>query len=193
MESNIYEKSENGYILRERNAETVVIFVIILILGLIYPFEAFVVRSEDALQDWEILAMTGIFLVCVVMAMLYLCAECHSIALDEKGVCVHRPFARAMCIAWEDVRDWGIVHLATPKGFCHYFYFSKVSLRPTKDGKNKKIPPFCRKTAYIRVETKDYPLLQRTGVISFSRGQLVRCTKRFPPMFVSGLSEPTFY
>ena len=191
MENTIYQKNEQGYILRQRNTAVAVVVVCIIGLGLIFPFDALAKWVADEPQTLNVGVVVGLFLACVAVAIAVLRTEWGHMVIDEKGIYFHRPLARTKFIAWEDVRDWGIAHKRTRYSWVYDLYFSTVSLKPTRHGRNKKIPMTYKKAIYIRVEANDLPSLRRTGAISFCRQRLRednKSAKNFIPMFISDLA-----
>ena len=63
MENNIYEKTENGYVLRQRNASIAVAVAIMIFLGLILPWGALVQWVEGKSQTLNGWVIAGISLV----------------------------------------------------------------------------------------------------------------------------------
>lgn len=191
MENTIYEKTEQGYILRQRNTAVAVVVVCIIGLGLIFPLDALAKWAADEPQTLNAGVVVGLFLACVAVAIAVLRTEWGHMVIDEKGIYFHKPLARTKFIAWEDVRDWGIAHKRTRYSWVYDLYFSTVSLKPTRHGRNKKIPMTYKKAIYIRVEANDLPSLRRTGAISFCRQRLRednKSAKNFIPMFISDLA-----
>jgi len=187
MQNAIHEKTEEGYILRQRTASAIVVVVCIICFGLILLFE--VLSKWTAEESSNIWIVAGLFLACLAIAIAVLRAECGYMVVTDKGIYFHRPLARAKFIAWEDVRDWGIAHQRTRYCKVYNLYFSTKVLMPARAGKNKKIPITHKETIYIAIEVNDLSSLQRTGVISFCRQQLREDNKMFVPMFISDLAE----
>ncbi len=196
MQNTIYEKTENGYILRQRTSSAIVVVVCVICLGLILPFEALGKWAADEPQTLNSWVIVGVFLAWVAIAIAVLRTECGHMVVTEKGVYFHRPLARTKFIAWEDVRDWGIAHQRTRYSWVYDLYFSTEDLMPTRRGKNKKIPKTYKKAIYISVEINDLPSLQRTGAISFCRQHLRGDNKtgeKFVSMFISDLAEDCIF
>ncbi len=192
MENTIYEKTEKGYILRQRTSSAIIVVVCIICFGLILLFKALSKWVADEPQALNIGVEAGLFLVCVSVAIAVLRTECGHMIVAEKGVYFHRPLARTKFIAWEDVRDWGIAHQRTHYNSVYDLYFSTEILKPTRYGKNKRIPITYKKVIYIIVEIHDLSLLQHTRVIPFCRQHLRgdnKSEKKFVPMFTSDLAE----
>lgn len=186
MESDIYEKTESGYSLRQRNAEMMVAVVIVCFVG--FGWLLSFGWGKDDLRTSSFWIIAGIFLVYVVASIAVLCNECRRIVINQEGVWLHRPLAKTKFIAWKDVQDWGIVHKWRWRGFDYALYFSTVSLKPTRREKNKTLPLTCKKTVYIRVKIEDISSLERTKVLSFCRyhmGWNNTAVKKYVPMFTS--------
>ena len=172
METNIYEKNENGYVLRQRNASIAVVVAVIILLGLFFPFFTLAQWLENPPLSLSVLGAAGIFLACVVLALTILRSEWRYLAIDEKGIYFHRPLASPRLILWEDVRDWGLAYQTTRHGWVHYLYFSTERLKAARHGRNKKMPLTYRKAVYISVEQEDLSALRRSGTLSFCRRHL---------------------
>lgn len=191
MENNIYEKTENGYVLRQRNASTAVAVVVIIFMGLIFPFDALARWAEGKPQTVNGWVIAGIFLACVAVAMAFLRSEWRHMVIDEKGIYFHRPLAKTKFIAWNEVKDWGIAYQMTRHGWVHYLYFSTEPLKSERHGRNKKMPMTYRKAVYISVEQEDLSALRRSGALTFCRRHLGwdnRSAKNFVAMFTSDLA-----
>lgn len=191
METNIYEKNENGYVLRQRNAAIAVVMVMMIFLGLILPLGALVHWGEGepkTLNGWVI---GGISLACLTVAVAILRSEWRYLVIDEKGISFHRPLASPKVIPWEDVRDWGLAYQTTRHGWVHYLYFSTERLKAARHGRNKKMPLTYGETVYISVEPEDLSALRRSGALTFCRRHLGwdnRAAKNFVAMFTSDLA-----
>ncbi len=191
--STIYEKNEKGYILRQRTASATVVIVCVIGFGLILTLEVlakWVADKPHPLNVWWI--VVGVFLACVAVVTAVLRTECGHIVVAEEGIYFRRPLARTKFIAWENVLDWGVAHQRTRYSSVYDLYFSTEVLKPTRHGKNKKIPMTYKNVIYITVEMNDLSSLKRTGVIHFCRQHLIgnnTSKKKFIPMFISDLAE----
>ncbi len=191
METNIYEKNENGYVLRQRNAAIAVVVVVIILLGLFFPFYTLAQWLENQPLSLSFLGAAGIFFACVALALTMLRSEWRYLVIDEKGISFHRPLARPKMIPWAEVRDWGLAYQTTRRGWVHYLYFSTERLKAARHGRNKKMPLTYGKTVYISVEQEDLSSLRRSGALSFCRQHLGwnnKSAKNFAPMFTSDLA-----
>ncbi len=190
MENNIYEKTENGYVLRQRNAPIAVAVAMMIFLGLILPLGALAQWVEGEPQTVNGWVIAGISLACVAAAMAFLRSEWRRMVIDEKGIYLHRPLAKTKFIAWNEVKDWGIAYQMTRHGWVHYLYFSTEPLKPSRHGRNKKMPMTYRKAVYISVEQEDLSNLRRAGAISFCRQRLGwnnKSAENFVPMFTADI------
>ena len=190
METNIYEKNENGYVLRQRNAAIAVVMVMMIFLGLILPLGALVQWVDGEPQTLNGWVIAGISLACFAFALAILRSEWRYLVIDDKGICLHRPLARPKMIPWEDVRDWGLAYQTTRHGWVHYLYFSTERLKAAHHGRNKKMPLTYGKAVYISVEQEDLSSLRRSGALSFCRQHLGwnnKSAKNFVPMFTSDI------
>ena len=188
----LYEKNEKGYTLRQHTTSAIVIILCVMCLGFISTLEV-LARCVDKLHPlnaWW--AVAGIFLACIAVVAAVLRTECGHIVATEAGVYFHRPLARTKFIAWENVQDWGIAHRRTRYNSGHNLYFATEVLKPTRRGKNKKLPTTYKKAIYITIEIENLSSLKQTGVIPFCRQHLrgdTKSEKKFVPMFISDLAE----
>lgn len=191
--STLYEKNEKGYILRQRTTSAIVISICVICFGLVSTLEVlakWVADKPYSLNVWWI--VVGFFLACIAVTTVVLRTECGHIVVTEAGVYFHRPLARTKFIAWEDVQDWGVAHHRTRYSIVYDLYFATEFLKPTRHGKNKRIPTTYKKVIYIAVEIDDFSSLKQTGVIHFCRQHLRgdnKSKKNFVPMFISDLAE----
>ena len=191
MGTNIYEKNENGYVLRQRNAAIAVVVVMMIFLGLILPLGALVHWVEGEPQTVNGWVIGGISLACFALALTMLRSEWRYLVIDEKGISFHRPLARPKMIPWEEVRDWGLAYQTTRRGWVHYLYFSTERLKVARHGRHKNMPLTYGQTGYISVEQEDLSPLRRSGALSFCRQHLGwnnKSAKNFAPMFTSDLA-----
>lgn len=186
MKDKLYEKTENAYILRQRKTTAIVVVVCVVCFGLI----ALVEWTIDKPQPLNIWIIAALLLAFVVIPVAVLRTECGYMVLVEKGIYFHRPLARTKFMAWEDVQDWGIAHHRTRYSIAYDLYFSKVTLKSTHHGRNKKIPTTYKNVIYIHIEPDDLSALQGTGIISFCYRYLsrnIKTEKKSVSMFTSDL------
>ena len=163
MKDKLYEKTENGYILRQRKTTAIVVIVCIICLGLMVVGE-WVVDKPQVLNIWIV---GGLSLAFIAIIALVLRTECSYLVIVDKGVYWHSPLSRTNFIAWKDIRDWGIAHQRTRYSTVYCLYFSKKPLKSTSRGSNKKIPLYCKTVLYIDIEFSDFFTFQHTKVIPF--------------------------
>ena len=188
----IYEKNEKGYILRQRTVSATVVIICIICFGLILTLEVLAKWGADKPHPLNVWWIVGFFLAGFVVVTAVLRTECGYIVVSEEGIYFHRPIARTKFITWENVRDWGVAHQRTRYSRVYDLYFSTEVLKPTRHGKNKKIPMTYKNVIYITVEINDLSSLKRTGVIRFCRQHLSgdnTSKKKVIPMFISDLAE----
>ncbi len=180
MKDKLYEKTENGYILRQRKTTAIVVIVCIICLGLMVVGE-WVVDKPQVLNIWIV---GGLSLAFIAIIALVLRTECSYLVIVDKGVYWHSPLSRTNFIAWKDIRDWGIAHQRTRYSTVYCLYFSKKPLKSTSRGSNKKIPLYCKTVLYIDIEFSDFFTFQHTKVIPFCLQRLSSNTD-VPTMFTS--------
>ena len=187
MERDVFEKTDYGYILHQRNEDLIVAVITLIIFGSTALIIAIAAWHSGEVHQLDIWIEIALFIVCLLTALYCLRSDCRHMVLDEIGVYLHRPLAKTKFIPWEDIRDWGITHQFTRLGWVYCFYFSTTAIKQTRKGKNKKMPLTYKRTIYLSVKDADLYSLQQIGVIAFSRQQLVTNAKKYPPMFTSDL------
>ena len=180
MKDKLYEKTENGYILRQRKTTAIVVIVCIICLGLMVVGE-WVVDKPQVLNIWIV---GGLSLAFIAIIVLVLHTECRRLLIVDEGVYCHAPLARIKFIDWKDIRDWGITHQRTRYSSVYRLYFSKKPLQATSRGKNKKIPLYRKTVLYIDIEFGDFSTFQRYKVISYCLRHL-SSNNDVPNMFTS--------
>ena len=187
MENTIYKKSEKGYILRQRNTSVVILVIIILCLGAFFFIGMLTEWSQKIPPTINPPMGIGVFLACVIIAIVLLRSQCCSMFIEEKGIHFRRPLAKTKFFAWEEVQDWGFAYMWGSYTRVHILYFSKRPLKPTRREKSKRLPLTYRKTIYICIEGDDLSALKNTGVIGFCKRCLERSNKtakNYVPMFI---------
>ena len=120
MKDKLYEKTENGYILRQRKTTAIVVIVCIICLALMVVGE-WAVDKPQALNIWVV---GGLLLAFIAIIALVLRTECSHLVIVNEGVYWHSPLSRTNFIAWKDIRDWGITHQRTRYSTVYCLYFS---------------------------------------------------------------------
>lgn len=177
----IFEKTDYGYILRQRNADTIVVATVLFLFALI-PLIDLPNRTAHNMQ-LTINIVCSVF--CISLSLCYLRTYCKRIALDEIGIYLHRPLAKTKLIPWGDIKDWGISREITRKHIFSNLYFSTSTLKTNPSKRNKKLPLRCVHTVYISIALDDITDFRKCGVIEFCRSQLIENSIKYPAMFDS--------
>lgn len=189
MSGKMIEKTDSGYVLRQRNAETAVALCLILFLGLILPFEVLVGWAEGEPKDRGfVIVAWSLFGACVLFGLFVLRSEWRRMVIDHKGIYFHRPLAKVKHVPWAEVRDWGILYGHAKYKHFYYLYFATQPLKSRRRGRGKKLPLTYGKAVYVHVDEEDLPELRRSGLISFCRlrlGENKKADRHPVPIFIA--------